>query len=484
MNGYRQSSDIGGPMDLHEEYRWNVPILTYGFDQNFLDYFGTNGIAAVEAAFRILNQLPRGSDVVLTNFPTQVCNDNSLAAQRGIFDLKSATLSALLEQMGLAEPTRNVFTFRTAETWFFNYVWENQLDRLPWWEWRDWFIPTHIAGRNFDPMGCVPTNVVNDNICGGYIRILSLDPLFARIGVYSIDPLAQQYSAVADWRMSDLWPKPVYPGGYFNGLSRDDVGGLKYLLERENVNYETPIHGVSRPGIGGQHEAAAWRPGVEKIVFIRHPRSARANRFLPFHYRFVETTVVNGLLVRRPAERIVSRPDFLFSASETGETNFPTPMYLRTGTGRWKNHAKWNGSPTNAGPGVIQPPVVITFNKLGSIVATADSYPQDSPGPWVRESRWGSFGSSAETPIAYPAEDARHLEKLSIRLRLWVDLVRQAETPTWQVNVGKGRSVFLQNSSDQARWTTLATVTNVGTAIEWQHFAGSTSQEYFRVVRE
>jgi len=43
---YHQPGDIGGPMDLHEEYRWNLPVLTYGFDQSFLDYFGQPGVEA------------------------------------------------------------------------------------------------------------------------------------------------------------------------------------------------------------------------------------------------------------------------------------------------------------------------------------------------------------------------------------------------------------------------------------------------------
>ncbi len=52
---YHQPGDIGGPMDLHEGYRWNLPTLTYGFDQSFLDYFGQDGVAAVEEAIQILN---------------------------------------------------------------------------------------------------------------------------------------------------------------------------------------------------------------------------------------------------------------------------------------------------------------------------------------------------------------------------------------------------------------------------------------------
>ena len=43
-NGFRSyNGDIGGPMALGNEYRWNVPVLTYGFDQSFLIIsFGPN----------------------------------------------------------------------------------------------------------------------------------------------------------------------------------------------------------------------------------------------------------------------------------------------------------------------------------------------------------------------------------------------------------------------------------------------------------
>jgi len=70
-NGVVFPGDIGGPMNIGNGYRWNVPIVTYGFDQSFLDYFGTNGVAAVEGAFQILNDLPPASQIVLTNIPAQ-----------------------------------------------------------------------------------------------------------------------------------------------------------------------------------------------------------------------------------------------------------------------------------------------------------------------------------------------------------------------------------------------------------------------------
>ena len=42
--GYRQYGDAGGPMNINEGYRWNVPVVTYGFDQELVDYFGERGV--------------------------------------------------------------------------------------------------------------------------------------------------------------------------------------------------------------------------------------------------------------------------------------------------------------------------------------------------------------------------------------------------------------------------------------------------------
>jgi hypothetical protein len=98
-NGFFPSdeNDIGGPMCISNGYRWNVPVVTYGFDQSFLDYFGTNGVAAVENAIQILNDLPPASQIVLTNYPFDSQFENFEAQSLSVYDLKSETLHLLLE---------------------------------------------------------------------------------------------------------------------------------------------------------------------------------------------------------------------------------------------------------------------------------------------------------------------------------------------------------------------------------------------------
>ena len=55
--------DIGGPMRVNEGYRWNLPLITYAFDQSFINYFGADGMRAVDQAFAVFNSLPPMSKI-------------------------------------------------------------------------------------------------------------------------------------------------------------------------------------------------------------------------------------------------------------------------------------------------------------------------------------------------------------------------------------------------------------------------------------
>ena len=94
-NGFRKPGDVGGPMVIGEEYRWNVPVVTYAFDQSFLNFFGSNGVAAVESAIAILNSLPPASQINPGNYPSVAIGENFKAEAEGLRDLKSQTLSKL-----------------------------------------------------------------------------------------------------------------------------------------------------------------------------------------------------------------------------------------------------------------------------------------------------------------------------------------------------------------------------------------------------
>lgn len=142
--GYNLPGDSGGPMLPSEAYRWNVPVVTYAFDNTFLEYFGTNGVAAVEEAFAILNALPPASRMSadLSEYPLDTKSENGTASALGLVDLKSFTLAAMMEQMGLANPERFVWGLsgRDEGNNFTNYT---------------------VAQFNYDPVTIRPSRYVN-----------------------------------------------------------------------------------------------------------------------------------------------------------------------------------------------------------------------------------------------------------------------------------------------------------------------------------
>lgn len=119
--GYGLPGDVGAPKNIGEEYRRNTPVMYYTYDANFLDYFGSNGVAAVDSAFAILNSAFTNNPTGVTNgldgysaslseFPLESQSINYQAQSLGLRDLKSVALLIMMEQLGLAEPERYVWT--------------------------------------------------------------------------------------------------------------------------------------------------------------------------------------------------------------------------------------------------------------------------------------------------------------------------------------------------------------------------------------
>ena len=481
-NGLRQPGDIGGPMDMGSGYRWNVPIVTYGFDQSFLDYFGTNGVAAVESAIQILNDLPAASDLEPANYPLDSASANYQAQAQNLYDLKSATLVALLEQMGLTQPTRYIFVLRQWNPFFLTYVNESS--------WPDGTIPNYIVMRNFDPETLTPGQYVNGTIYGAYVISGTWDDYLQERVLnialpFPLDPISPAATAVADNSINNLptesWT--LNSGTYFTGLTYDDVGGLRYLLSADNVNYEKLLPDVRAPGSRGAGIGnGAGRPGVEKITFVRQPVFGRSQRFLPLNYHFTDVYLRNNALVQQRVQRNVRRPDFLFCAADTGANQPFTPWVVRTGTTNWLNNAALNGNTNGEGPGVIQPPITITFHKLGPSVMTGNT---GSPEAYTDNRGWGTFDGSTNLPVAYPSGIDSTKNQLTVRLHFFdqdFSPAVQLTNITWELPVPIGGLASLQTSTNQIDWTSLATATNSGSVIEWYHYGSDNPPIYFQVM--
>jgi hypothetical protein len=480
-NSYRAGWDIGGPVDIGQEYRWNVPVVTYGFDPSFIEYFGTNGVDAVEQAIQILNDLPVASSIALTNFPASSLRVNYTAAYENECDLKSMVLALLVEQMGLTQPTRSVSVLRLWDSAFLS--WPAQ------WQWPSVLVTNLIWERNFDPEDLEPSDLVNSNLYTWEVLSwgpLSPNPALAYAGQFTVDPDAMYDSAVGDWltfnspaldaKGCPYFKEVLQQGFYLTGLSQDDAGGLRYILATNNVNVETLLPGVQSTDTNAEALVdVAPRPGLDKITFVRQGYDNSLGQFIPMTNCFTDTYLTNGIPAQQQVQRVMTAPDFLFCAADIAASK-PSVPYLRTGTSNWWNSSAAAGG-TLQGPGVIRPPVRITFHQLGlSAETTDDGY------LLCRDFLWGSYDASTNLPIAYPCATFLQTNN-QLNVHLWLrDSNNNPEGAfTWRLPLPIGGSALLQMSTNLTDWTSVATAINHGGVVTWNHWR-SQSRRFFRVV--
>ncbi|KAF0177219.1 MAG: Uncharacterized protein FD161_2583 [Limisphaerales bacterium] len=380
--GYNPTGiDVGGPMNLGEDYRVTVPVLNYGFDPTFLNFFGSNGVVAIEAAMAILNAVPAASamSTSLAEFPQQAIGPaNATAASLQVRDLKSAAMSTVLGQLGLASPERWTYTLRDRAIIVntTNYT---------------------VIQRNFDPVNWRPTNVVN----GVLYTYNVTEPLLP--GNYA-DALETRVSG----NINNVSVSSVDDGGgllfgqFFTSLTRDDYGALRYLLRFNNVHTETlpanitlvdtsspyaPFLGTNITNLAGTNipVATARRPGIQRVQFNPIPLDsllgvtirAITNQYVDTYYD--PSNAVSSLIqTNQTVQRVITIPDILFTAADLPFTALPSGDTLTRPTStRWVNNAALPGNTAfvgtgiTSGPGVIPAAVsnataiVITFNTLG-----------------------------------------------------------------------------------------------------------------------
>lgn len=246
--------DIGTPKNYAEGYRRNAPVLYYAYDENFSGFFGLDGETAVDQAFNIMNSAftnnPTGTtqgldgySSSLSEFPFNSQHFNYTAQSLFLTDLKSTTLHLLVEQFGLAQPER--FTWTLAE--------RDVGAACP--------ITTEytVVQRNFDTITPSPNQVlyspyVNNILYTYWILEACGGTPAAETEPFAVDPEAQQYTSVAANNFSLVdsiingdeefeGGGGLQIGGFYTGLTRDDVQGLRYLLRTNNINLELPATG-------------------------------------------------------------------------------------------------------------------------------------------------------------------------------------------------------------------------------------------------
>lgn len=463
-NGFQLLGDIGGPMTIGEGYRWNVPVVTYAFDPSFEDFFGSNGVAAVESAVQILNNLPPASQADPNTYALNTASENFTANSQGLIDLKSETLFLLLQQLGLAQPLRYMFCVHD-----FSISGGN--------------TNVNVILRNFDPFSDTATNILNGSL---YTSNLvwqinqGIWPESVFIYAVPISPFSQNM-AVADGQVASS------PGYFYTGLTRDDVGGLRNLLQTNNLNFETLLPDVHGAGANSNNYVnLALRAGIDKITFV--PESLnydfQSGEFIiPVTNRYTDIYVTNGVWMQQQLERVSSRPDIVFTAYAVAGSQVPAIVKC-TGTSNWLNNAGVNGNSDMAGPGTIRPQATIAFSKYGlnAIVITSDSYGVIE----ASNERWASFDSSTNPPVIYPAGTTGGTgNPWTISLSLLNTNYQPLHGGyfVWQLPVSLGTAVTLESSTTLTNWMPFIIVTNYGVPLLWEHLY-SRPAEFFRAVAQ
>ena len=198
--------------NLGEEYRWNSPVVTYSYDESFLNYFGSNGVVAVEKAMGILNAIPPASSIMTTyppsssdgnnlwNYPTRPDRFHARAYNDRVLDIKSYALAELFGFMGLGNPEDSAFQVEFGV----------------------------VALRNWDPVTYSPTKYVNGSL-------LSWVVLGGNALPFPID-VTKPVRTLAG--TSDNRNPRLAEGKYLVAPTRDDIGGYKYLYRKDNFNIE------------------------------------------------------------------------------------------------------------------------------------------------------------------------------------------------------------------------------------------------------
>ncbi|MBQ7590454.1 MAG: hypothetical protein IJU47_07195 [Verrucomicrobia bacterium] len=227
--------DAGGPMNLKEGYRWNIPVMTYAFDKSFMDYYGEKGVEEVERAMATINDTfaHMYEDNYLDSVPTSVARYNYRASALGLSDIYSQVLVYMTEKLGLGPAERYCWTLRNA---------------VP--PTDDTLGIYYTIRRNFDPETLETTPYVNGVLYSYRINYFGDDGQYAEALEITPDPTAVAYTSVAGgWNNAHQMIAPE--GLYYTGLSRDDVGGLRWLYSADNYAFEgTAITGTSGGSAG------------------------------------------------------------------------------------------------------------------------------------------------------------------------------------------------------------------------------------------
>jgi hypothetical protein len=274
------------------------------------------------------------------------------------------------------------------------------------------------------------------------------------------------------------WMAPLYTGLFFTGLTYDDAGGLRYLFSTNNINFETLLPGVAGTGTNTDNYVnGAWRPGMDKLTFVPQPLDSVSGAFTPMTNYFTDAYFTNGALQHQQLVRIISQPDFLFTAGSD---------WSRTGTTNWINIASLNGNTNGTGPGIIRPQVVICCPKMGRTFFSFQDPLMFSPSEDAAQEfskTLATFDNSNTVSCVFPAPQTGNVS-MTFRVKLWPDgsSMTPFKTIEWPSTSPAGTVFAMQTSTNLTAWHTLFVVTNNGSVCSYINTCPNSSSRFYRLI--
>jgi hypothetical protein len=155
---------------------------------------------------------------------------------------------------------------------------------------------------------------------------------------------------------------------------------------------------VSTSGVAN---ATGLYEGIQKVSFVKSTFDSLIGQFYQPITNSYSTIFISGSkAMTNRFMRVVTTPDFLFRAEDMSG---PLPFF--SALSRSFNFTDVNRLPGQAGPGTINPPTTITYNKVGDVflqgpLGTTNAFLKQDPTTSILA--WGSFDNTTNDPVVYP----------------------------------------------------------------------------------
>ncbi len=189
---------------------------------------------------------------------------------------------------------------------------------------------------------------------------------------------------------------------------------------------------------------------------------------------FTDIYIGDGNAVQQQLQRVTAQPDFLFSAGND---------FFTSSTSNWVNNATQNNNPTGSGPGIIRPPVVIVFQKMGSTFQNPNGGSEDSVQDLTLE--FGTFDGSTNAPIVYPISQNGDIS-MAVRVCLSTGepYFQTFQTFQWSPVSPAGTIYVVQTSTNLSAWNTLFEVTNNGSVCTYDNVNPASSARFYQLIQQ